>query len=57
MMHLPKFPQFDEVTATPTTNVETIQNKKLLFNMGVSTKDSKLKMFCFYCTPIYLLKP
>ena len=56
-MHLPKFPQFDEVTATPTTNVETSQNNKLLFNMGVSTKDSKLKMFSFYCTPIYLLKP
>jgi len=40
MMHLPKFPQFDEVTATPATNVETNQNNKLLFNMGVSTKDA-----------------
>ena len=39
-MHLPKFPQFDEVTATPATNVETNQNNKLLFNMGVSTKDA-----------------
>ena len=38
-MHLPKFPQFDEVTATPTTK-ETSQNNKLLFNMGISTEDS-----------------
>jgi hypothetical protein len=39
-MQLPSFPQFDEVTTMPTTIVETNQNNKLLFNMGVSNKDS-----------------
>ena len=39
-MHLPAFPQFDEITTMGTTTIEAIQTNKLLFNMGLANKDS-----------------